>query len=993
MNTLGNIKNCVVCQAPRTTPASSTPPSHPAGGPPMTQPSYPTHPAGGPPIGGGQPAQPQWPGYQPQPTPGQPQPYPPQHMTPQPTPVGYPPYAQPPQPTPPQPIPTPVASPPAVTPSGMIPMMSPDGRVMTLPAPPGHPQHVPHVYASYAAMMGYPQAQPPTPTPLQPTPVPTPTPVVAPPQPTYNPYASPAPNAGGYPAGIAVTSGPISSPPVGAGGAPTPGAGGYMMDPSLLSAFAPVPGGQPMTSPPSSQPVASPTPSYGMSSPVITQNVAPIMGEFGVENKRIGANGTPSPAASGTPFVSLEGMGLPASHAAMNRTSPPAATAGPSSSPSSSAANAFAGLAASALRDISAQGPPITLTPEQKKQFVRQGYVVIPGVVSQQKVTAALRAINQDMGRGVSREDAAKAKSTTWCPSLMPMPVITNLFNATNAIQLVSSVLGQPCPAVTAGQIALRHPGTLCTDPVTFTPVPWWDKGWHIDGFHSKDNGIPKGQIRNFTCLVGVLLNDLPSEMCGNLAVFPRSHILLQDYFRTHGFDKVKDGLDSFPRLPLSKPVQITGNAGDVVICHYQLAHTIAPNVSPNIRYACYFRVTAPTMKTQTLPPVPDALKDGADPHRPESMLNIWKDWPGVTPYVDPNEGEREGAIEWKDGGEGPRPFYGDEVARVEDEKAAEDDRRRAVVQEQADKLFEAHKWLECQPIWTQLATEQPHDYVIQFKAGCVHTWSPREDTETLRQGEEFLTKAAALCPVYPNVYAVLAHNRLRQGRHKEAVEAVKQMLRCPYKEGEDRTIVDALKHARDSLVKLDQVTQLDGMLKQARTSYPHLGSQFDEIMVGVEGEQTWVQCKAWLDSPSKSFPHGEALFRKLVSLKPTDYWANWLLGGVLTWEGKREKCIQGQPFIAEALTINPSLPHGYQLMAQNLMIQGKPQEAVAQVQAMLAQPLEDIATNDGHAQKIIEALNTVFKVLGKSSPEFQSLLTTAQSSYPSLLPRLAQFQ
>jgi hypothetical protein len=50
-------------------------------------------------------------------------------------------------------------------------------------------------------------------------------------------------------------------------------------------------------------------------------------------------------------------------------------------------------------------------------------------------------------------------------------------------------------------------------------------------------------------------------------------------------------GVEGLPYLPISKPHQICAKAGDVILCHYQLAHTISPNTSPNIRYCVYFRL------------------------------------------------------------------------------------------------------------------------------------------------------------------------------------------------------------------------------------------------------------------------------------------------------------------------------------------------------------------------------------------------------------------
>ena len=48
--------------------------------------------------------------------------------------------------------------------------------------------------------------------------------------------------------------------------------------------------------------------------------------------------------------------------------------------------------------------------------------------------------------------------------------------------------------------------------------------------------------------------------------------------------------------------------AGDAVICHYLLAHSIVPNCSPDLRYAVYFRLN---------------VREGERFH-PEPMTNMW---------------------------------------------------------------------------------------------------------------------------------------------------------------------------------------------------------------------------------------------------------------------------------------------------------------------------------------------------------------------------------
>lgn len=76
------------------------------------------------------------------------------------------------------------------------------------------------------------------------------------------------------------------------------------------------------------------------------------------------------------------------------------------------------------------------------------------------------------------------------------------------------------------------------------------------------------------------------------------------------------------PKFKFSRPpVQICGKAGDVVIVNYLTAHLVAPNISSNIRYCVYFR-----LKTGAYNQPHHAQR-----HRPESMLNAWHDWPGLT--------------------------------------------------------------------------------------------------------------------------------------------------------------------------------------------------------------------------------------------------------------------------------------------------------------------------------------------------------------------------
>ena len=65
------------------------------------------------------------------------------------------------------------------------------------------------------------------------------------------------------------------------------------------------------------------------------------------------------------------------------------------------------------------------------------------------------------------------------------------------------------------------------------------------------------------------------------------------------------------PQIDFGAPVQLFVEPGDVILCHYQVAHTAAVNLSPNDRIAIYFRVW---------------LK-GIEERRWELLTNIWDRW------------------------------------------------------------------------------------------------------------------------------------------------------------------------------------------------------------------------------------------------------------------------------------------------------------------------------------------------------------------------------
>ncbi len=245
------------------------------------------------------------------------------------------------------------------------------------------------------------------------------------------------------------------------------------------------------------------------------------------------------------------------------------------------------------------------LTREQKQTFFEQGYVKLPGVVSAELVGRARRAINASLGQnGMDPAQLTKFRAQTYCPELTSDPVITGLYNDTPIKSLAESAIGEnKIKPVNYGQIALRFPAM---DPPR-------EPGPHIDGMYSPTNGVKEGTIGNFTALVGVFLSDLPEPYAGNFTVWPGTHKLYEEYFRERGAQSLLEGMPGIGDA-MPSPEQFLGRAGDAALVHYQLAHGIAGNGSPNVRYAIFFRLSH---------------VDHENYHW-ECMTDIWKEWQGM---------------------------------------------------------------------------------------------------------------------------------------------------------------------------------------------------------------------------------------------------------------------------------------------------------------------------------------------------------------------------
>jgi hypothetical protein len=234
------------------------------------------------------------------------------------------------------------------------------------------------------------------------------------------------------------------------------------------------------------------------------------------------------------------------------------------------------------------------------EQLHRNGWALFPGAVSNELVGAATHAIRADLARHYDPSRQREYDNISYCPELRGKPPITKLLTHSSARAILDRALGWDEIAHDGGQIAIRKARNV---DKAYPPEP------HIDGIPSRSNGLAPGSgISNFTALVGVFLTRLDTEFAGNFTVWPGSHGRLEAYFRDRGREAMQEGM---PQIELGDPVQLFADPGDVVVCHYQLAHTAAVNVSSNDRIAVYFRTW---------------LK-GIEERRWDLLTDIWNGW------------------------------------------------------------------------------------------------------------------------------------------------------------------------------------------------------------------------------------------------------------------------------------------------------------------------------------------------------------------------------
>lgn len=237
------------------------------------------------------------------------------------------------------------------------------------------------------------------------------------------------------------------------------------------------------------------------------------------------------------------------------------------------------------------------LTEEEKKKFIRDGYIVLRGAIGEKLVEEALSVIDEAYENGdyEMNEKSGEPDVPKFSAEVAKHKAIGRILDRSNVVDAMEDLLGEDnVQFARRAQIAFRpqdenaiKKGLKITDQ---TPP----LHYHIDGgaAHQNTTGSP------FTLLAGVCLSPGQDvdELRGQFTVWPGSHRKLHKVVRQRYEEGLLDGKtvfggkDSKPDIGPSK--RLLTKPGDVVLSHQRLGHSGGINVHTETRKNLYFRVS-----------------------------------------------------------------------------------------------------------------------------------------------------------------------------------------------------------------------------------------------------------------------------------------------------------------------------------------------------------------------------------------------------------------
>ncbi len=227
------------------------------------------------------------------------------------------------------------------------------------------------------------------------------------------------------------------------------------------------------------------------------------------------------------------------------------------------------------------------ITQEASATFREQGYVVIPGVLTEEQIA---------LGR---EQAAAMLAAEPPEPGQVGQYALWPKFGAAGhwLLDLYRDAgIGRLAAGLLRADLGVQEPdfAQLAT---TIPPWPHRPGGPHVDGLTPL---APDERPGTFSMLAGVWLSDQLELHRGNLWVWPGTHLRFGSYLAERGADELsrigQSTIGPYPEIELGEPVQAVGPAGSVLFAHYLLAHNIGGHDGPAgaaLRQTVYYRLHA----------------------------------------------------------------------------------------------------------------------------------------------------------------------------------------------------------------------------------------------------------------------------------------------------------------------------------------------------------------------------------------------------------------
>ena len=227
------------------------------------------------------------------------------------------------------------------------------------------------------------------------------------------------------------------------------------------------------------------------------------------------------------------------------------------------------------------------ITEAHRAAFREQGFVVIPGVLDDTRLTAAREQV-----AGLLADEPPEA-GLTGPYFLWPRfgPAGHPLLDLYREAGIGSLAAGLVRPDLTVAEPDFAQLAT------TIPPWPHRPGGPHVDGLTPTP---ADGRPGTFSLLAGLWLADQSEPDRGNLWIWPGTHLRFGAYLADRGADalgrveEMRPG--PYPDVELGQPVQARGPAGSVLFAHYLLAHNIGGHDGPATagpRQTVYYRLEA----------------------------------------------------------------------------------------------------------------------------------------------------------------------------------------------------------------------------------------------------------------------------------------------------------------------------------------------------------------------------------------------------------------